>query len=50
MHDNQADSEDAKDTINLIFNTAALSAGYVLDNAAEYSKLVTRLMTKMASS
>ena len=49
MHDNQADSEDAKDTINLIFNTAALSAGYVLDNAAEYSKLVTRLMTKIAS-
>jgi heat shock protein beta len=41
-------SEEAKENVELIFNTAALSAGYVLDNAAEYSKMVTKLMTKLS--
>lgn len=41
-------SEESKDTIEMIFSTAALSAGYILDDAVEYSKLVTKLMTKLA--
>ena len=49
MHDSGTNNEDTNDTINLVFNTAALSAGYILDNAAEYSKLVTRIMTKVAT-
>lgn len=50
MHDSGSSAEDVNDTISLVFNTAALSAGYILDNAAEYSKLVTRIMTKVASA
>lgn len=42
------ESEEAKETAELVFNTAALAAGYVLDNAAEYSILVTKMMTKLA--
>ncbi len=41
--------EAGKETIELIFNTAALAAGYVLDNAADYAKLVTTMMTKLAN-
>lgn len=44
------DAPEAKETVEMVFNTAALAAGYVLDNAAEYSLLVTKLMTKLAST
>ena len=40
------ESEDSKDVVNLIFNTAALAAGYVLENSAEYAKMVVRMMSK----
>jgi HSP90 family molecular chaperone len=43
------ESEDAKEMVQLVFNTASLSAGYVLDNAAEYSQMVIKLMTKFAN-
>lgn len=42
------ESEEAKDMVELVFNTAALAAGYVLDNAAEYSQMVVKLMTKIS--
>jgi molecular chaperone HtpG len=42
------ESLEAKETAELVFNTAALAAGYVLDNAAAYSALVTNMMTKLA--
>jgi heat shock protein beta len=45
-----SDSAEAKETAELVFNTAALAAGYVLDNAAEYSSMVTKMMTRLAST
>jgi len=42
-------SDEGKETIDLIFNTAALAAGYTLDNAAEYSKMVLKMLTRVAS-
>jgi len=33
--------------IDLVFNTAALSAGYVLDNAAEYSQTVMKTIMRL---
>jgi len=50
MQEVDAESEDAKETAELVFNTAALAAGYVLDNAAAYSTLVVNMMTKLAES
>jgi hypothetical protein len=32
-----------------VFNTAALAAGYVLDNAAEYSQMVVKMMTRLSA-
>lgn len=43
------DSPQGKDTVELLFNTAALAAGYVLENSADYSKLVTRMMSRLSS-
>ena len=48
LHEEDPDSEEAKDTVLLIFNTAALSAGYSLDNAPEYSKMVINMLSKLA--
>lgn len=47
----ESNPEDAegKDMVDLIFNTAALSAGYVLDNAAAYSQTVVKMLTRMSS-
>jgi HSP90 family molecular chaperone len=42
-------SEEGKEMIDLVFNTAALSAGYVLDNAAEYSQMVVKMMTRLSN-
>merc|ERR1711871_957786 len=39
-------SGEGKQTIELVFNTAALAAGYALDNAAGYAKLVTDMLTR----
>lgn len=44
------DSVHAKETVELIFNTAALAAGYVLDNAADYSQMVVKMMTRLAAA
>lgn len=49
MQEANADSEESKEIVNLVFNTAALAAGYMLDNSAEYSKMVIKMMTKAAS-
>lgn len=43
------ESDEGKELVELIFNTAALSAGYALDNAAEYAQMVVKLMTKSAN-
>jgi molecular chaperone HtpG len=48
MQQADSDTEEAKDMVKLVFNTAALAAGYVLDNSAEYSKMVISMMTKMS--
>jgi HSP90 family molecular chaperone len=37
-----------KETVDLLFNTAALAAGYVLDNSAEYAQSVVKLMSRLA--
>lgn len=47
LSENDADSTEAKDTAELIFNTAALAAGYVLDNSAEYAQMVVKMMTNL---
>ena len=43
------ESPEAKELVELVFSTSALAAGYVLDNAAEYSQMVTNLMTRLVS-
>lgn len=48
MQQQNPDSAEARETVELIFNTAALAAGYVLDNAADYSQMVVKMMSKMA--
>jgi len=48
MQEADAESDEAKEMVSLVFNTAALAAGYMLDNSAEYSKMVINLMTKMS--
>merc|ERR1719240_298820 len=48
MQEADSDSVDAKEMVDLVFNTAALAAGYMLDNSAEYSKMVIKMMTKAA--
>lgn len=50
IQENDPESVDAKDSVLLMFNTAALAAGYVLDNASDYAKLVTSMMSKLANS
>ena len=47
MYDTAPDSPEARETAELVFNTAALAAGYSLDNAADYSQSVVKLMTKL---
>ena len=49
--DNEASKDnDSKEMVELVFDTAALAAGYVLDNAASYSAMVTKMMTKLVAS
>jgi molecular chaperone HtpG len=48
IQESKPDSEEGQEMIDLVFNTAALSAGYVLDNAAEYSQTVIKMMTRMS--
>ena len=43
------ENEEAKEAVELVFNTAALAAGYALENAADYAKLVTSMMTKLSA-
>eukprot|EP01036_Dinobryon_divergens_P024372 gene24370-32817_t len=50
LSEESGDSAEAKETAELIFNTAALAAGYVLDNSAEYSQMVVKMMSKLAAS
>jgi len=48
----QVDEEntEGKELIELVFNTAALAAGYSLDNTAKYAKMVINIMTKISNS
>lgn len=46
LQESQTDTEKAKELVELVFNTAALSAGYALDNAAEYSQMVVKMLTR----
>lgn len=41
-------SDEVRQKTELLFNTATLAAGYMLDNNAEYAKMVTQLMTQAA--
>ena len=41
------ESDEGLEMIDLVFNTAALSAGYVLDNAAEYSQTVMKTIMRL---
>ena len=50
MQESDPDAETAKQTALLVFNTAALAAGYMLDNSAEYSEMVVSMMTKLAAT
>lgn len=43
----QADSPEAKDIVNMIYHSAALAAGYSLENAADFSSGVIKLMTRL---
>lgn len=47
LYEQDPESQIAKDRVEIVFNTAALAAGYMLDNAADYSKLIVEMMTKM---
>lgn len=49
MHERDASSTEAKETAELVFSTAALAAGYSLDNAADYAQAVVKLMTAAAT-
>ena len=49
LYEAEADGEEAQETVEVVFNTAALAAGYVLDNAAEYSNLVVKMMSRLAN-
>ena len=48
LKDEESAADEAKEVVELVFNTAALAAGYMLDNAADYSRIVTNMMTRMA--
>merc|ERR1712146_41957 len=50
LHDEDEQGEEAKETVEIVFNTAALAAGYILDNAAEYSNLVVKMMARLAKA
>jgi len=50
MQEADAESSEARDMAELVFNTAALAAGYVLDNSADYSLMVVKMMTKLANA
>lgn len=46
MYESEDSSEEAKERVELLFNTAALAGGYTLDNSAEYAQLVVNMLTK----
>jgi len=48
MYEEDPKAPEACERVNILFNTAALAAGYVLDNAADYSQMIVRMMTKLA--
>lgn len=50
QYERDPESTVAKERVEVIFNTAALAAGYLLDNAADYSQLIVRLMTQLADA
>ncbi len=49
LYENEAEGDEAKETVEVVFNTAALAAGYALDNAAEYTNLVVKMMSRLAN-
>jgi len=49
MYHQDPSSPEARERVNILFNTAALAAGYILDNAGEYSQMIVRMMTNMVA-
>lgn len=49
MHAKDKDSTELRERVELLFDTAALAAGYLLDNSADYAKLVVKLMSKVSA-
>ena len=49
LHESEPGGDEAQETVEVVFNTAALAAGYALDNAAEYSNLIVKMMSRMAN-
>lgn len=41
-----AELPESKELVEIVFSTAALAAGYVLSNSAEYAKLITKMMSR----
>ncbi len=49
LHEQDPNSAEAKDRVELLFSTAALAAGYILDNSVEYSQQVVKLLTQLSN-
>lgn len=49
LYQKDPQAQAAKNRVEIIFNTAALAAGYMLDSAVDYSKLIVDMMTDMAT-
>lgn len=43
------DAPESRELIEVIFSTAALAAGYVLDNSAEYARIINRILAQGVS-
>ena len=41
---------EGKEMVEILFNTAALAAGYTLENAVDYSERVINLLTKLTAT
>jgi HSP90 family molecular chaperone len=50
LYEHDPTSTAAKERVELLFQTAALSAGYLLDNSVEYAQQVVDLMTKLSKN
>jgi HSP90 family molecular chaperone len=49
LMDSQQDEDSMKEMVRMLFDTAALSAGYVLENASAYAQMVTKILTRLST-